>query len=117
MDRHEKRTFQRLGATYEISCRRIGSQTSQACEGFTENVSPGGVYFRTKTETFKQGDLLKIELSIPPKQGILEFGGKMTGFAKVLRADTINRCSPDDTPSDRLYGVALQFCRPLKLCV
>lgn len=117
MDRHEKRMFQRLGATYEISCHRIGSQTSQVYEGLTENVSPGGVYFRTKTKTFKRGDLLKVELSIPPRQGILEFGGKMMGFAKVLRADNTNRCSPDDASSDRLYGVALQFCRSPKLCV
>lgn len=117
MDRYEKRACQRLGATFEITCHRIGSQASQACEGFTENVSPGGIYFRTKTECFERGDLLKVELSIPPKSGILEFGGKMAGFAKVLRSETISSCSSDNATSDRHYGVALQFCRPLKFCI
>ena len=117
MDRHNKRKFKRLGVVFEISCRRIGSQASQAYGGYTENIGPGGVYLRTKTNTFKRGDLLKIELSIPPKSGLLEFGGKMEGFAKVLRADNICRCSTDNALSDRRYGVALQFCHPPKLCV
>ena len=117
MDRHDKRKFKRLGATYEISCRRIGAQASQVYDGHTENISPGGVYLRTRTDTFKKGDLLKIELLIPPKSGMLEFGGKMEGFAMVLRTDNISNYSFDDRSFDRCYGVALQFCHPPKLCV
>lgn len=116
-DRHDKRKYQRLEAKFEISCRRIGSQSSQTREGYSMNISPGGVYFRTKADTFKRGDLLKIELLIPPKSGLLEFGGKMAGFAKVLRADNICNSTEGNVSSGSSYGVALQFCRPLKLCV
>ena len=117
MDRREKRQYERLGAKFELSYRKIGSQISQTGEGSTVNVSPGGVYFRTKAGTFKRGDLLKIELNIPPRSGQLEFGGRMAGFAEVLRVDTICNASSEKVSSGNNCGVALQFCRPPKLCV
>jgi hypothetical protein len=107
MDRSEKRRHKRLKSQYNISCRKVGSTANISYDGHTINVSPGGLYFETATETFKQGNLLKVELSIPPTSGLLEFGGKLAGFAKVLRSNST---------SDR-YGVALQFCRPPKLCI
>jgi hypothetical protein len=117
MDRHNKRKYERLKAKFEISYRRIGSISDQTHEGSTVNISPGGLYFRTKADTFKRGDLLKIELLVPPKSGLLEFGGKMAGFAKVLRADPIFNSRAGDDSSGYDHGIALQFCRPPKLCV
>lgn len=107
MDRTEKRKHRRLGANYHISCRKVGSTENRAYDGFTANVSLGGLYFETSSDTFEQGNLLKVELSIPPTSGLLEFGGKIAGFATVLRTDKA---------ADR-FGVALQFCRPPKLCI
>jgi hypothetical protein len=107
MDRPEKRRHMRLGAKYDISCRIVGSTENKPYEGHTVNVSPGGLYFQTETETFMSGNLLTVELSIPPTSGLLEFGGKIAGFAKVLRTDS----------ASGRYGVALQFCRPPKLCI
>ena len=109
MDRPEKRQHRRLGAQYNISCRKVGSTADTSYDGFTVNVSPGGVYFETETETetFMPGNLLTVELSIPPTSGLLEFGGKIAGFAKVLRTDS----------ASGRYGVALQFCHPPKLCI
>lgn len=105
MDRPEKRRYKRLGAKYNISCRKVGTATNIFYEGCTINVSPGGLYFETATAAFEQGNLLRVELSIPPTSGLLEFGGKIAGFAKVLRTDSVSgRC-----------GVALQFCRLPKL--
>ena len=107
MDRSEKRRHKRLGAQYNISCRKVGSTINMSYNGNTINVSTGGLYFETTTDTFKQGNLLTVELSIPPTSGLLEFGGKIAGFAKVLRTDS----------ASGRYGVALQFCRPPKLCI
>ena len=107
MDRPEKRRHRRLGAQYNISCRKVGSTAHTTYDGYTVNVSPGGLYFETATAIFEQGNLLKVELSIPPTSGLLEFGGKIAGFAKVLTTDLA---------SDR-NRVALQFCRPPKLCI
>jgi len=107
MDRSDKRRHRRLGAQYNISCRKVGSTGHILYNGYTINVSPGGLYFETVTGIFEQGNLLKVELSIPPTSGLLEFGGKIAGFAKVLRTDS----------ASGRYGVALQFCRSPKLCV
>ena len=105
MDRSEKRRHRRLGTDYYISCRKVGSTDNKAYDGITINVSPGGLYFKTDTDTFERGSLLKVELSIPPTSGLLEFGGKIAGFAKVLRTDS-TACR---------FGVALQFCQSPKL--
>ena len=107
MDRSEKRRHRRLGARYNISCRKVGSAAHIFYDGYTVNVSPGGLYFETSAGIFEQGNLLKVELSIPPTSGLLEFGGKIAGFAKVLRTDS----------ASGRHGVALQFCRSPKLCI
>ena len=105
MDRAEKRRHKRQEASYIISCRKVGSTGNTTYHGEIKNVSSGGLYFETETDKFVQGNLLQIELSIPPTSGLLEFGGKIAGFAKVLRAET----------TSGKYGVALQFCNPPKL--
>ena len=107
VDRPEKRRYLRLGAQYNISCRIVGSTENNPYQGHTVNVSPGGMYFETDSDIFMQGNLITVELSIPPTSGLLEFGGKIAGFAKVLRTDS----------ASGKYGVALQFCRPPKLCI
>ncbi|OHB77922.1 MAG: hypothetical protein A2Z25_17000 [Planctomycetes bacterium RBG_16_55_9] len=116
MDRPDKRRYERLRAVFGISCRKIGSRMAHVREGQTVNVSPGGLYFHTAADSFKRGDLLKIELLIPPKPGQLEFGGKMEGVAKVLRAENITDYSTGEASPGSGYGVALQFCRPPKFC-
>jgi len=107
MDRSEKRRHKRLGIKYNLSCRKVGSTGNISYGGRTLNVSTGGLYFETINDKFEQGDLLHVELSIPPTSGLLEFGGKIAGFAKVLRTDS----------ASGRHGVALQFCRPPKLCL
>ena len=105
MDRSEKRRHKRLEAKYNLSCQKVGPTGSMSYGGHTVNVSTGGLYFETAADTFKQGDLLKVELDIPPTSGLLEFGGKLAGFAKVLRTDS----------ASGKHGVAIEFCRPPKL--
>jgi hypothetical protein len=117
MNSTERRKYKRLPIKLELSCRKVDSPAKESHTGFTTNVSPGGLYFETSTDVFKPGSLLKVELSIPPTTGLLETGGSISGLGKVLRTHTIC-CSHTDTklPSVR-SGVALEFCRPLKLCV
>ncbi len=117
MDRSEKRKYKRLGARFNISCREVGSATEQSHTGCTVNVSPGGLYFETESATFKPGSLLELKLSIPPRRGLLEFGGRISGFARVLRADNIYEAARGTDLTFGKYGVAVQFCRSPKLCI
>ena len=108
----QKRKYERLVLNLNLSCRPISPPTEKSYTGHTVNVSPGGLYFETAADAFKPGDLLKVELSIPPTTGLLEFGGKISGFAKVLRT---NNAHTDANLSHGRYGVALEFCRFPKL--
>ena len=110
MSRSEKRKYRRLPMKLDLSCRKAGSPAEKSYTGYTVNVSPGGLYFETETETFKPGNLLKVELSIPPTVGLLESGGRFSGFARVLR--TYNTC---ESPPCGRYGIAVKFSQSLKL--
>jgi len=115
MEQDERRKYKRLGAKFDISCREVGSTTERAHTGCTVNVGTGGLYFEAKDVSFKPGSLLEVKLSIPPKRGLLEFGGRISGFARVLRADSIS--AEGTALTFGKYGVALHFCRPPRLCL
>jgi len=117
MNGAERRKFKRLRAKFDISCCKVGSTEEKSYIGYTVNVSPGGLYFQTPLDSFTPGNLLEVKLSIPPAQGVLEFGGRISAFARVLRTDSINVSSAGANLSSAGYGVALQFCRPPKLCM
>jgi hypothetical protein len=114
MDRDERRKYKRLGARFDLSYREVGSATDRARSGCTVNVSTGGLYFETQGVAFKPGSLFEVELSIPPKRCLLEVGGRMSGFARVLRTDIISDANAELT-FDK-HGVAVQFCRSPRLC-
>ncbi len=111
----DKRKYKRLPIKLDLSYRKADSTAKKSHAGCTVNVSPGGLYFETAADVFKLGSLLKVELSIPPTSGLLEFGGSLSGLCKVLRTHTISgSCTDTELPSVR-SGVALEFCQPLKL--
>lgn len=115
MNSSEKRKFKRLPIKLGLSCRKVGATAEKYHEGRTVNVSPGGLYFETTDDTFKPGNLLMMELSIPPTPGLLEFGGTISGIGKVLRTRSIcDSLTDDDSHSDK-YGVAIEFCKSPKL--
>jgi hypothetical protein len=113
----ERRRFRRAGAELDISFNEVGTEAKQHYIGHTVNISPGGLYFQTSADIFQprnlpQGTLFKVELSIPPTKGLLEFGGKIAGFAKLLRT-----CKISDPLLPVNCGVALEFCQSPKMSV
>ncbi|NIP23101.1 MAG: hypothetical protein GWN67_05555 [Phycisphaerae bacterium] len=115
MGRSYKRKYKRLPIKLDLSYVEADSTIKKSNTGSTVNVGSGGLYFETGADVFKPGSLLKVELSIPPTSGLLEFGGSMSGLGRILRIDTISgSCTGTEMPSAR-SGVALEFCQPLKL--
>jgi hypothetical protein len=108
MNYTEKRKFRRLPITLDLSYRKVGSTEDQVYKGCTVNVSPGGLYFEIAENTLAPNDLVKVEFLIPPTEGLLELGGRISGLGKVLRTSYVN--------SSGKYGTALEFCRSPKLC-
>ena len=113
----ERRRYRRLEVRLDLSCRKAAALARKLYTGYTVNVSPGGLYFETTAGDFTLGDLLKIELSIPPTAGLLESGGRISGFAKVLRTSAIYGSEGERALSSARYGIALEFCRSPKLRV
>lgn len=113
MNRPEKRKYNRVPITLELSCHKVRSPDEKSYTGSTVNISPGGLYFQTTSDVFNPGNLVSVELSIPPTTGLLEFGGRISGLGNVLRIHNIVD-SRTDLSSDR-YGIAVEFCQPLKL--
>lgn len=115
MDTIEKRKYKRLPIKLALSCRKVDSQGEKTHTGSTTNVSPGGLYFETAFKVFKPGNMLSVDLSIPPTTGLLESGGSISGIGKVLRTHTIGSSRTESAGSTLRSGVALEFCQPLKL--
>jgi hypothetical protein len=104
----EKRKYRRLPITLDLSYRKVGSTDEQLHKGSTVNVSPGGLYFETNEDAVAPNDLLKVEFLIPPTEGLLELGGRISGLGKVLRTCRVS--------SSGKYGTAVEFFRSPKLC-
>ena len=112
----EKRKFKRVPVALGLSSRKVDAPSAQLYKGRTVNVSPGGIYFETDAAVFEPGNLLKVMLSIPPTTGLLEFGGEISGLARVLRVCGPAHSQPDSGRHCREYGVALEFCQKPRLC-
>ena len=117
MGRIERRRHTRLSIKLAVSYRRVDDTAGTSHRGYTLNASAGGLYFQTPASTFKPSNLLQVELSIPPTPGILEFGGRISGFAKVLRAERVAALSTGSSLPAGGYGVAVQFCQRPRLCM
>ena len=117
MDRPERRKYKRLPITLALSSVKVGLAGGKSHKGYTVNISPNGLYFEAPDGKFKRGNLLKIELSILPTAGVLEFGGRLWCFASVLRADNIRNSHTSNDLCLAECGVAVEFCRPPKLCI
>jgi hypothetical protein len=114
VDGVEKRKHRRLGASFDLSCRKAGAPTQKLYAGRTVNVGPGGLYFETTEAAFEPGNLAEVRLSVPPTSGLLELGGTICGLARVVRTENL-RGSGIAPQSRAVQGVAVEFCRALKL--
>lgn len=113
MSKSDRRKHRRLPLKLNLSCRKVGSPMEKSHIGCTVNVSPGGLYFETVEDSFRPGNLLTVKLSIPPTTGLLEFGGRISGLAKVLRT---NKAQVESDLPSGTQGVAAEFFRSPKLC-
>jgi hypothetical protein len=81
----EKRKHGRLPLKLDLLCQRVGIGRNDIYTGKTINVSTGGVLFHVAECNLDCDDLLNVELTVPPTEGLLELGGRVSTFARVLR--------------------------------
>lgn len=114
MDRHERRRHQRHDLKLEVTCKKIGDSEDVFFTGQTLNISTGGLLAHTNGTKITPGDFLNVQLSVPPTDGLLDFGGRFEGYAKVIR---VNPNSATVNSSSINHIIAMQFCSSPKLSV
>jgi len=109
---NDRRIHKRFPLKLSIFCQKVGHSGGKLISGKTVNVSPGGMLVEMKSGDLKSGELLCVEMSVPPTEGLLDFGGSFSGYARVVRAD--NHHSMEESLEK---VVALEFCDSPKLRV
>ena len=110
----ERRINVRHGLKLPVICNKVGIPTGKLYTGTTVDVSSGGALIDINTDGFKQGELVNIEMPIPPTEGLLEYGGKFSSYGRVLRVHE----PKSGTAADRaavVHTIAFEFCESPKL--
>jgi hypothetical protein len=81
--------------------------------GRTVNVSTGGMFFHVAEGEISRDDMLNVELTVPPTEGLLELGGKVSTFARVIRVHQIRHSSGKHSH----HAVAAEFLESPKFIV
>ncbi len=108
----ERRADRRLDIRLPVECSRECGGNGPRVRTITRNVGRGGLYLELDGPDFSVGEHLRLELTIPPAEGVSTSQGKAITIAKVLRVTAGEPASPGAV---RRFGVAAQFLRRLRL--
>ena len=105
-----RRRHKRLPLKLSIFCQKVGATGGRIISGRTVNVSPGGMLVEMKSGEINHGELLSVEMSVPPTEGLLDFGGSLSSYARVVRL-----AGTDGSNNSPENIIALEFCDSPKL--
>ncbi|MHC4647737.1 MAG: PilZ domain-containing protein [Planctomycetota bacterium] len=108
----ERRKYRRLPVRLKASCSRVNSVAAQLYCAHTVDVSPAGLLFEVAADVFEVGNLIAVEMFVPPTAGLLEQGGRMSGLARVVRIE--NTAGREGFWAGNC-GVAVEFCSSPRL--
>jgi hypothetical protein len=112
----EKRRCKRLPLRFSVLCQKVGVPPGKAFAGISANVSQGGMLLDINTNGLDHGQLLSVEMSVPPTEGLLQYGGRFSSYARIVRVD--KPCPErEDRYASAVQTIALEFCEPPKLRV
>ena len=109
-----RRSHERLALNLNVLCQTVGMTSPKAFAGTTVDVSTGGALIELDNAKLADGQLLSIEMTLPPTEGLLEYGGRFTSYARVSRVSQPKHV-PSTRASSAIRKVALEFCKPPKL--
>jgi hypothetical protein len=111
----DRRRHKRLPVKFSVLCQKVGLSDGRFYSGNTVNVSPGGMLVEVANSQFKDGELMSVEMTVPPTEGLLEYGGSFSGYARVIRVHQPEAVRPA-IPS-HASAVAVEFCESPRLRV
>lgn len=104
----DRRRHRRFPLKLSIFCQKVGLSGGELVSGKTVNVGPGGMLVEVDSGKVIEGELLSVEMAVPPMEGLLDFGGSLSNHARVVRAT-------NDHDEDDAKVIALEFCDSPKL--
>jgi hypothetical protein len=111
----ERRKHKRIPLKFTVLCQKVGLSDGRLYSGNTVNVSPGGMLVEVNQSHLRDGELVSVEMTVPPTEGLLEYGGRFSSYARIIRV------ADDDAefrPSSPLGGIiAMEFCESPRLRV
>lgn len=112
----DRRIHKRLQLKISVLCQTVGICGGTAFTGKTIDVSPGGILVEFNSRGLSDGQLLSIEMSVPPTEGLLEYGGRFSSYARVVRLEEAKAGVGPDS-SSLVQTAALEFCQSPKFRV
>jgi len=101
----DRRRHRRFPLKLSILCQKVGLSGGELVSGRTVNVGPGGMLVEVNSGDAAEGELLSVEMSVPPMEGLLDFGGSLSNHARVVRSD--GHGNPEGVAEK---VIALEFC-------
>ena len=106
----DRRRHRRFPLKLTILCQKVGLSGGELVSGKTVNVGPGGMLVEVKSGNVNEGELLSVEMSVPPMEGMMDFGGSLSNHARVVRSK-----DPEAIEGTAENVIALEFCDSPKL--
>jgi len=109
----ERRKHRRLQMHLPLEFRRATESAAGQHHTMTRDVSTGGIYFETAMDDLRKGELLDIEMTIPPGEGHFPYQGRVSSVARVVRMEKPSGLS--GRTANRRVGVGVAFRESFKL--
>jgi len=116
LEEKERRKNKRLDLKLPVMCHKVGISANRFFTGTTVDIGPKGALIDINTRGLKQGELVNVEMPIPPTKGLLEYGGRFSTYARILRVYK-PKCGSSPKSASIVQTVALEFCESPKLQV
>ncbi len=88
---------------------RLDTTGSPVLKASTVNISSGGLLMHVNpSQSLEYGSIINFELHVPPSDGSLDFGGRLSGLGRVVR---VEHAVDGEQDISAARTVALQFCQ------
>ncbi len=109
----ERRIHERHHLKLDVFCQTVGLAGGRFYSGSTVDVSPSGVLVEIYETGLGVGQLVSVDMPVPPSEDMLDYGGRFSGYARIVR---IEDQQENDLRRDlSTQAVALEFCQSPRL--
>lgn len=108
----ERRAHRRMEIRLPVECRADVASETSIVRSITRDVSTGGMSFESDAADFQVGDRLRIDLTVPPAEGVSPYQGRASCRAEVLR---VHRIPAAGAGSIERHLIATRFLGKLRL--